>query len=83
MADISASAAKEHLLKGSGDVQRVAKEAVQAAQEIGHKFLQAVGREAAEAARAEGRKTIMVPDIQGAAAKVAASLQGAGSGPQG
>ena len=77
MADISSSAAKEHLLKGSGDIQRVSGDAVQAARDAGQKFLAEVGRQAAERARAEGRKTIMGSDVQQAAARVA-STQGAG-----
>lgn len=67
MADISASAAKEHLLKGAGEI-RVSKEAVEAAREAGHRFLADLGRRAGEAARAAGRKTIMAEDLRAAGA---------------
>lgn len=80
MADISSSAAKEHLLKGSGEIQRVSKEAVEAARDAGQRFLAAVGREAGALAAADGRKTVMPADVSAAAAKVMPGV-GAGSAP--
>ena len=67
MADISSSAAKEHVLKAAGEVQRMSAEAVQKARDCGHAYLQKLGVAAARAAAKNGRKTIMPPDIETAA----------------
>ena len=72
MSDISASAAKSHLLSGSGEVSRVSGDAVTKAQELGHKFFSSLGREAAAEAQAAGRKTLMASDLDAAAKRVLA-----------
>ncbi len=63
MADVSSSAAKEHVLKGAKEIQRVSGDAVTAARDAAHQFLQRVGQVAAESANQAGRKTIMDSDI--------------------
>ncbi len=71
MADVSSSAAKEHVLKGSGDIQRISGDAVQAARDLAHQYLAKLGQAAGEEARKEGRKTIMPADLQTAARALA------------
>lgn len=67
MADVSSSAAKTHVLKGSGDVSRISKEAVTLARDLSHAYLTRLGAVAAENARGDRRKTIMPQDLQAAA----------------
>lgn len=71
MSDVSASAAKGHVLKGSGDIARISGEAVQLARELAQQYLTSLGQKAAEFARQEGRKTLMPPDLQAAARQLA------------
>ncbi|RMH58879.1 MAG: hypothetical protein D6679_03535 [Candidatus Hydrogenedentota bacterium] len=73
MADVSASAAKEHVLKGSGDVGRISKDAVQVARELAQAYLADLGRGAAEEAKKARRKTIMPDDLRAAARALAPS----------
>lgn len=63
MADVSSSAAKEHVLKGAKEIQRVSGDAVTAARDAAHLFLQRVGAIAADSAHQAGRKTIMDTDV--------------------
>ncbi len=70
MSDISSSAAKTHLLTGSGEIQRVSGEAVEKARALGQEFLSALGREASARASEAGRKTIMPEDLEEAARKL-------------
>lgn len=64
MADVSTSAAKAHVLKGSGDVSRISKEGVQLARGFAHAFLAKLGEKAAVTAQNAKRKTIMPEDIE-------------------
>lgn len=79
MADVSASAAKEHVLKGSGDVARISKEAVNLARELAEQYLTRLGAVAAEAARSDRRKTLMPQDLQIAQKSIEAQPATAGS----
>lgn len=82
MADVSSSAAKEHVLKGSGEIQRVSGDAVSAARDAAHVYLQKLGALAAQAAAAEKRKTIMDTDIAAAVRALSAGSASAGDAPQ-
>lgn len=82
MADVSASAAKDHIVKGSGDVDRISKDAVNLARDMAHQYLEKLGAAAAEAARQAGRKTIMPPDLHAAQRSMSgSSAPEAGSAP--
>lgn len=74
MADISSSAAKTHVLKGSGDVGRISKEAVVLARDLAQQYLTRLGAVAAEAARKERRKTVMPADLQAAQKQIEAQV---------
>lgn len=70
MSDVSSSAAKDHVLKGSGDIARISGEAVTLARDLAQQYLARLGAEAAEFARQDGRKTLMPQDLQAAARKL-------------
>jgi histone H3/H4 len=79
MADVSASAAKEHVLKGSKEIQRISGDAVEAVREATHRYMGRIGSIAEESAKREGRKTIMDTDV--AAAVRALNLGGVPASP--
>lgn len=78
MADVSSSAAKEHVLKGSGEIQRISGGAVAAARDAAHAYLQRIGALAAQTAIAEKRKTIMDTDIASAVRTLSSSIVSSG-----
>lgn len=82
MADVSSSAAKEHVLKGSGEIQRMSGDAVAAARDAAHAYLQRIGTLAAQTAAAEKRKTIMDTDIAAAVRTLSSGAAPSGEAPQ-
>lgn len=81
MADISSSAAKQHVLGGAGEVQRMSGEAVKVARELGHSYLGQLGRLASAHALKDRRKTIMPQDLHAAANSIRGGAAGASSAP--
>ena len=81
MADISSSAAKQHVLSGAGDeVSRMSGDAVQVARDLGHQFFSKLGGAAAQEASKAKRKTIMPADLHNAARSLCSDGGGSSEG---